>query len=405
MTLEQIDQLLADWRNKIDLIGQNLMELYELPTYQRLSGTSGFPKAYLTGLSEAQITPALEAMSNLFQDFDLLLKTVEQATELRKQVPRFLASEQKLQEIEQILTGASIQLPAVHTPLAHRGLLTAAETANAIAPDQLLAAMTSAFQVAKDAVLAVDQAWSHLEPTLANAEAEIISLQTLADSLGQGSLSELVAAHRNIAALRTSIESDPLGVRADFDRDIQPLIARVKTTLEQLVQQQTQIRENLEIGHQLLNQLVELHRQAELAFAESREKVVDHSTLQMPLASEQIDALSQWLTRLETKFSEGFLYPVHVGLDNWIAKARESIAIEERAWNANKAPLETRQELRGRLNAFKAKALALGLAEDATLSELANKANQLLYTRPTPLEQAAELVSQYEKRLNSQSLR
>jgi hypothetical protein len=179
----------------------------------------------------------------------------------------------------------------------------------------------------------------------------------------------------------------------------------VKTTLEQLVQQQTQIRENLEIGHQLLNQLVELHRQAELAFAESREKVVDHSTLQMPLASEQIDALSQWLTRLETKFSEGFLYPVHVGLDNWIAKARESIAIEERAWSANKAPLETRQELRGRLNAFKAKALALGLAEDATLSELANKANQLLYTRPTPLEQAAELVSQYEKRLNSQSLR
>jgi hypothetical protein len=42
------------------------------------------------------------------------------------------------------------------------------------------------------------------------------------------------------------------------------------------------------------------------------------------------------------------------------------------------------------------------MAEDATLTELAKEAKQLLYTRPTPLEKAAELVSQYEKRLNSQ---
>ncbi len=403
--LEQIDQLLADWRRKVDLIGQNLIDLHGLATYQRLCGASGFPKVHLRGVTEARVTPALETMSDLFQHFDLLVTTVNKAVELRKQVPLFLGSEQKIREIEQLLTGPSIQLAVVQIPLAQRGLLSASEAAKAIAPNQLLAAMTDAFQVAKDAVLAVDEAWLRLEPTLADAEAEIVSLQQLADSLGQGSLFELSAARQKITSLRTSIESDPLGVSANFDGEVKPLIARTRTTLEQLVQQLHQIRENFAIAHTLLKQLLELHRQAETAFAESREKVVDHSTLSTPLTQEQIEALSQWLARLESKFAEGLLIPVRVGLENWTAKVKEYIAAEEKTYTANKAPLELRQELRGRLDALKIKALARGMAEDATLTELAQKAKQLLYTRPTPLDRAAELVSLYEKRLNSQSHR
>lgn len=402
VNLEQIDRLLANWRRKVDLIGQNLVDLHGLPTYQRLAGSPGFAKAQLTGITQAQVTPALDVMSELFQYFDLLVNTIDKATELRKQVSWFLGSELKVQEIEQLLNGPSIQLATVQTPLAHRGLLTAAETTNAIAPDELLAAMTDAFQVARDAVLVVDEAWLRLEPALARAEVEIVSLQKLADSLGQGSLSELVVAQNSIATLRSRIDSDPLGVSADFHREIQPLLTRVKINLDRLVQQQTQIRENLERGHQLLKQLVQLHRQAEAAFTESQEKVLDHSTLQPPLAQSQLDALRQWLTRLEAKFAEGLLHPVTIGLHNWTTKAKEYIALEENAWRANKIPLETRQELRGRLDALQAKALARGLVEEATLSDLAEQAKQLLYTRPTPLDRAAELVGQYEKQLNSQ---
>ena len=401
VNLEQIDQLLADWRTKIDLVSQNLIDLHGLPSYQRLAGVSGFPKIELTGVTQARVTPALEAMSHLFQHFDLLVTVLSQAIEKRKQVPRFLGSEQKIREIEDILTGASIQLAVVQIPLAQRGLLSAATSENAIAPNDLLAAMTNAFEVARDAVLAVDQAWLRLDTTLADAEAEIIALQNLAKSLGQDASNELAIARQKIATLRTSIESDPLGVSADFHREIRTPIARVKATLDQLVQQQNQIRDNLETAHKLLKQLVELNRQAAESFAESEEKVVDHSTLKAPLAWEQIEALSQWLKRLETKFTEGLLTPVRVGLENWTVKVKEYIAAEQRAYTANRAPLDTRQELRGRLDALKAKALARGLAEDAMLTELAQNAKPLLYTRPTPLDKAAELVSQYEKCLNS----
>jgi hypothetical protein len=406
VNLEQLDQLLADWKKKVDLVGQNLIDLHGLPSYQRLAGVAGFPQAPLTGMTAARVTPALEAMNELFQHFDRLVMVVEKARELRKQVPRFLGSEAKVQEIESLLTGNSIQLPGVLIPLAQRDLLTAAETAQAIAPAQLLAAMIQAFQVARDAVLAVDEAWLRLEPKLDHAEAETLALQSLATSLRIDSCTELYTVRQKIASLRHNLDSDPLGVSADFEAEIQPLIAGVRTTLDRLVQQQKQIQAGFAVAHTLLQRLVELNHQAAAALSESQEKVVDHSTLKMPLAPSQIEAVSQWLTRLESKFAEAsLLNPIGVGLENWTAKVKEYIATEEQAYAANQAPLELRRELRGRLDALKAKALARGLVEDSLLSELAAKAKQLLYTRPTPLDQASAWVSEYEKRLNSQLLR
>ncbi|WP_341529594.1 hypothetical protein WKK05_09930 [Nostoc sp. UHCC 0302] len=411
MTVE-IDQLLADWKNKIKIANQNLLELQELPTYQRLSGSPGFPGTHLTGITAARVTPALEAMNNLFQYFDLLVQTVDKATKLRQQLPRFLprdqrigflvVGEQKIEEIRQLLTGASIELPVVQKPLAQRGLLTGVEKASAIAPAQLLEIMTNAFSVARDAVLDVDTAWANLDLMLINTEAQIRSLQQLAASLGKDSLSELVQANVTIASLRERIEQDPLGVSGDIKQQIKPLLAQVKTALEQEAKQQALVRKKFAIAQNLLQQLRELHSKSLAAFAETPEKVLDHSMLETPLAQTQIDALSQWLTRLETKLAEGWVNPVMVGLENWTIKAREYIESEERAYKANSNPLETRRELRGRLDALKAKALARGLIEDTTLAELAEQAKQLLYTRPTPLDKAGELVSRYEKRLNGQ---
>lgn len=400
MTLEQIDQLLADWKQKVNVIGQNLIDLHGLPTYQRLAGQYPYPPAQLTGITQTRVSPALEAMNELFQHLDLLNQTIEQASQLRKQLPRFLASDQKIQEIEQLLTTPSIQLSIVPTPLAQRGLLSAAETAEAIAPEKLLMVMTNAFQVAKNVVLAVDAAWLNLEPSLSAAEAEIISLQIDAERLNQGSLSELLAVQKAIASLRFSLDCDPLGVSSNFDQEIKPKLAQVRTTLQQLVAQKRQIQDKITVAHNYLTILTKLQTANSTAYAESQIKVSNHSSLQKPLAQEQIEALRLWLTRLETKFHEGLLNPVSIGLENCLTKLKQDIATEEQAYQMNLAPIETRKELRGRLDALKAKALARGLVEDTILVELAQTAKQLLYTRPTDLEKAAELISQYEKRLN-----
>ncbi len=244
----EIDQLLADWKNKVKVANQNLLELQELPTYQRLCGSTGFPGRRLTGITAARVTPAMEAVNQLFQYFDLLVQTVDQATKLRQQMPRFLPKEQKIgflmvgqkiTEIIQLLTGASIELPAVQTPLAQRELLTGAQKVNAITPALLLEVMTDAFSVARDTLLAVEAAWTNLDLMLINAEAQIDSLQHLAESLGQGSLNELFNLVHDCFLARC-IEQDPLGTSGVI-KQIKPLLAQVKVALEQEAKQHNQI--------------------------------------------------------------------------------------------------------------------------------------------------------------------
>lgn len=397
---EQIDQLLADWKTRLDLASQNMLALQGLTTYQRLAGEAGFPKAQLTETTAIQVSAALDAMNQVFQYFDLLLATISRAAALHRQVPRFLGSDQKLQAVEELLIGQSIQLSVVQVPLAQRSLLSAAETTCTVTPDNLLAMMTLTFETARDTILAIDVAWSHLELTLSQVEAEIQALRQQANTLGGNNLTDLRAIQQAIAPLRDRVTTDPLGVKDEFEQQIQPLIERVKDSLNQVLQQHNQIQNGLAIAHTLLQNLTELNQQTHTAYAESLEKVTDHSGLQPSLPADHLDALCQWLSRLETRFAEGLVSPIQVGLENWTAKVKAAIAIEQCAVTANRRPLETRRELRGRLEALKAKALARGRAEDPILADLSAQAKQILYTRPTDLAKAIELVTQYEKHLN-----
>ncbi|MBD2195557.1 MULTISPECIES: hypothetical protein [Calothrix] len=398
--IDEIDQLLADWQQKINAASQNLLELQEQSTYQRLCGYSGYPQLSLAGITAIRVTPALEAMNDLFQYFDLLVQVVEKASKLRQQLPRFLASADKIDEIKQLLIGASIDLPAVHTPLAQRELLSATHTVNAIAPGELLQVMTHAFSVARDAVLAVDEAWNHLDNILADAESQIYALQNSAEFLDSQVIDELVQIQTAIASLRQRVEEDPLGVRVEVEQQIQPMLVKVKSVVEQALKQQRQIRARLAIARDLLEKLTTIQANSLVTFAETQEKIVGYLIKSPSLTPEELNALTQWLTRLETKLAEGLVNPVIIGLENWIDKAQAYIASEQQVFTANSALLANRQELRGRLDALQAKALAKGLIEDGKLSDIAAQAKQILYTRPTALDKAAELVSQYEKRLN-----
>jgi len=62
-------------------------------------------------------------------------------------------------------------------------------------------------------------------------------------------------------------------------------------------------------------------------------------------------------------------------------------------------PIDQRNELRGRLDAYRAKANRLGLLEDSRLCELYDHAHRELYSAPTDLTAAEELVRRYQQGL------
>ncbi|NJL69882.1 MAG: hypothetical protein HC894_31175 [Microcoleus sp. SM1_3_4] len=401
--LDRIDQQLTQWQQHLDLVSQNLLDLYDLSTYQRLVGNAGFPKTPLNGTTQQQVLPALAALTDVFRDFDLLRQTIEQALDLRQQLPRWLGNDDRLQEIDRLLNTSSILLPSVNVPLAQRNLLSAAQTCDRRTPSQLLAAMVQAFDRARDVVLAVDAAWCQWEPNLLQWGAQLRSIQQQAIAM-EISVPELPRLEAELQQMQQQIESDPLGVSAIGEKWLQA-IANVKTRLEQAVAATKQLRDRLQHAIELLADLKQLQTQATDTVAEFHAKILEPTAVLPALSEETIAVLAQWLERLQTKAADSrsnasTLNAVATGLGNWEKQAESAIATVERAIDTSQYHLQLRQELRGRLDALTAKALAKGKAEDRELSELAIRAKQLLYSRPTPMDRSIDLVTAYERRLN-----
>ncbi|HEV8296604.1 MAG TPA: hypothetical protein VGQ20_04905, partial [Acidimicrobiales bacterium] len=60
----------------------------------------------------------------------------------------------------------------------------------------------------------------------------------------------------------------------------------------------------------------------------------------------------------------------------------------------NRAPLARRDELRGLLASYRAKAGDVGVAEDPRIAALTRAAHQQLHTAPTDLARAEQLIAE-----------
>src|SRR5215813_5736457 len=86
MTLEEIDQALAEWHERLRHVDENLLALDDQPTYRRLEGTAGAP-APLEGVTRERVAPALAAMRELFLQRSRLNGVLARAAALRKGLP------------------------------------------------------------------------------------------------------------------------------------------------------------------------------------------------------------------------------------------------------------------------------------------------------------------------------
>ena len=398
LTLTQIDRLLLDWQQKGDAANQNLLDLYDLSAYQRLSGM-GNPPSNVTGTTQQQASTALTAIDRLFEYLELFNQQIDRARKLRRELPSLFVSNIQLQEIEHLLIGMSIDLPQIQIPLANRDLIGADRQMRSISLEELLDRMMVAFIIARDTFVAVETAWTELESKLIVTHRSLVELQQLARI--QVTIPVLlVTAQANFDDVQLQIDRDPLGINLAFMRDITMLINNTRRELETLAQQRQQLQADFVTASQLLQQLRQLNQDSIAAYTESQSKIRHSLPIFSPVPAEEIAELERWLARLVAKFESGIIPPVRVGLTNWLAKVRAYTTAAESALRANRLPLDTRQELRGRLDALTAKALAKRQAEDPVLADLTAQAREVLYTSPTDLNLAIDLVRKYEQGLN-----
>jgi hypothetical protein len=102
------------------------------------------------------------------------------------------------------------------------------------------------------------------------------------------------------------------------------------------------------------------------------------------------------LAALDALAAAGHWALISPRLADWSRRARERIAALRDAAARNTEMLASRNELRGRLDAYRAKAGRRGLGEDPELAPLAERARSALYTAPCELEAARAAVNAYQ---------
>ncbi len=405
MTLADIDKALAQWESRLSSAAHNLFDLQADPTYQCLTGTAGAPRTQLSGVTQMKVAPALDNIGTLFQCFDLLRCTIDRAVQFRRNLPTLFGADQKVREIEQLLVSKSIRVPTDQIPIAKRSLLTGADDQGCISPDELLKSMVRAFETARDGVMAVDKAWRQLSVTLGDASRQIAALRSGPEKLEEAEVRELDGVEHALSLRRAQVQSDPLGTSLDVDAVIRPVLDRLAAALEERAQLRRQTEAALIAAHANLKELRNLHREASAAWTEAQEKISGAGELPPPVPETKLETLSTWLDRLQEKYDGGMVRPVSVGLQNWNLATRDCVSDVRKTREASCAPLELRSELRGRMNALKAKAQAYRVEEDASLRALASEAETLLYTRPTPIDRARDALSRYQALLNERTER
>ena len=381
MLLDELDRLLAIWKSRSETAAAGLFELRAMPSYEILTGGHDGKRLELTGLSQRRTAPAIAALDQAWRDYGILSSTIQAALALRQQLPRFSLSQQKLRDIEILLTGPSAVI---------------AENGAALTLPQLSERINQAFTTGRAGFLEVDAAWKKLDDRMG----AVVSFLKPRPAETAARIPEI---RRMVETLRPKVISDPLGAGIEFDTQIEPLFQDAKARIEKLEQQRRGLPGDLQEAKKALVALAALCDENTALLAECRDKITGFAIAEQAVPRQRINDLAGILVQLERRSGAGAIDPVCIELETCVSEIRSLAKTGEEARERNNAPLELRRELRGRLTALRAKAHAKGAAEDSRLVDLAQRAMTVLYAKPTPIDEATRLVQQYEARLNGRS--
>jgi hypothetical protein len=255
---------------------------------------------------------------------------------------------------------------------------------------------------ARRLVATVAQAWDPVVPRLTSANATLRACADLLDELGAPPEAGLTDARRELARLTDAVAKDPLSVALEPVAALEAAVASVRAGAEHLRDFRADAEGRLDEARDLLADA----RRAEEDAREAHAVVLDKITrADVPEPAALPGDLAGELDQAVTLARAGAWREVGDALERW--RVRATLARDEarRVAAANRAPIALRDELRGRLSAYQAKAQRLRLLEDPGLAALHARAHRVLFTAPTDLDEAADLLRRYQEGLSGSTER
>ncbi|MGX1130749.1 hypothetical protein RKD49_002939 [Streptomyces glaucescens] len=395
MDRDEVDRALARLGAEHEAIETSLLALQDHAGRRLLEG------AELTGVTRERWAATEAAITLLWTYFDAYTAALRSAREIRAR--RRWSSRDDLVELTELLRGESVTVAGGAGRLSHHFSLAA-----------LVDRMNELYATSLDMVVAADAVWSALPARIDLLAAELQRTRTLAHSVGvrpgeHPSGDDLERITRTLKKLREQVVSDPLAYWKPAEGSSAPGGGKPDTTvydrearaLEEVRREIDAVLTVRQDAEQRLIRLRDLLSRADRTLAEARtargEVLAKIAATEVPVVSGPPTVLQEQLATAAEYRRQAQWHRLSPLLESLEQKAEDELLRARESLTAVTAPLAVRAELRGRLDAYKAKVARHGLAEDPLLVERYDAARRMLWSAPCDLRVAEQAVLRYQQ--------
>ncbi|MFG2496897.1 hypothetical protein ACGFSB_01570 [Streptomyces sp. NPDC048441] len=406
MDRDEVDRALARLDAEHEAIETSLLALQDHAGRRLLEG------AGLTGTTQERWQATEQQITLLWAYFDAYAAALHSARELRAR--RRWPSRDDLVELTELLRGESVTVAGGAAPAPSASITGPAKLTERFTLADLVSRMNDLYAHSLDMVVAADAVWSALPARIDLLAAELHRTRQLAHSVGvrpgehpAGDDLERITAE--LTLLREQVVSDPLafwqpatgssapgGGRPHterYDRE-----ARALDDVRREIDAVLTVRQDAELR---LGRLRDVLTRADRTLAEARSA---RGEVLAKIAASEVPAVSGPSTALQEQLAMASDYRRHAQwhrlsplLESLEEKAEDELMRARESLTAVTQPLAVRAELRGRLDAYKAKVGRLGFAEDPLLIERYDAARRMLWSAPCDLRVAEQAVLRYQR--------
>ncbi|MET9955630.1 hypothetical protein ABZ135_29345 [Streptomyces sp. NPDC006339] len=398
MDRDEVDRALARLGAEHKAVEDSLLALQDHAGRRLLEG------AELTGTTRDRWQATERTITLLWAYFDAYTAALHDAREVRAR--RRWPGREELAELTDRLRGESVHVSG--------GASEQPRLAERFTLDGLVRRMNELYAASLDVVVTADAVWSALPARIDLLAAELGRTRSLAHSVGvrpgeHPAGDELEAITAELSALRTQVVSDPLAFWRPAEGSSapgggRPDTTRYDTAARALEDVRREIEAVLRVRQDAEDRLLRLRdvlSRADRTLAEAR---AARGEVLAKIAASEVPAVSGPPTALQERLATAAEYRRHAQwhrlsplLDSLEQEAEDELLRARESLTAVTAPLAVRAELRGRLDAYKAKVARLGAAEDPLLIERYDTARRMLWSAPCDLRAAEQAVLRYQQ--------
>ncbi|MER5935006.1 hypothetical protein [Streptomyces sp. NPDC002054] len=398
MDRDEVDRALARLAAEHEAVETSLLALQDHAGRRLLEG------AELTGLTKERWAAADASITRLWTYFDAYSGALAAAREIRER--RRWPGREELAELTERLRGPGVFIAG--------GTVASDRLAERLSLAELVARMNELYASSLDVVVAADAVWSALPARIDLLAAELHRTRSLAHSVGvrpgeHPSGDDLEEITVELTALRAEVIADPLafwtptpgssapgGGRPDTARYDRAALALEDVRRE--VEAVLDVRQDAEAR---LIALRDVLSRADRTLAEARtargEVLAKIAASEVPAVSGPPTALQEQLAAAAEHRRNARWHRLSPLLESLEERAEDELRRARESLTAVTAPLAVRAELRGRLDAYRAKVARHGMAEDPLLTERYDAARRMLWSAPCDLRVAEQAVLRYQQ--------